>query len=170
MSSSLAVKKIVSYKQLDKLRKQASAKSKTIVFTMGSYDVLHLGHLTHFDCCKQQGDILVVGIGSDKTIRSLKGPSRPINNQRTRAKLLTYLSNVDYVVISEEDGPLDIIDLSALLKPDVFVLPENDSQLKQRKTLLESQGSKVVICERTPPPEVESGISTTKIIEQLNEL
>lgn len=158
-------KKIITYSGLNKLRQ--SHKQKSIVLTMGTYDVLHLGHLIHFNFCKKQGDILVVGLGNDLTVSKVKGSNRPINNELSRARLIAGLKVVDYVVISEENDPFDLKLLSETLKPDIFVIPAGDSQLKVRKEFMENLGAKVVICKRVPPRSVKGPISSSKIIDAL---
>lgn len=162
-------KKIVTYQDLPKLRRKYSRSGKTIVLTMGSFDVLHLGHAVHLNYCKQQGDILVVGLGSDKVISIHKGPSRPIHNQTVRARLVACLEMVDHVVVSEEETPNDAIELSKLLRPNIFVIPKNDSQLNDRKKQFLAIGAKVVVCRRTPPLRIKGGISSSKIIKRLED-
>lgn len=77
-----------------------------MVFTNGCFDILHLGHITYLAQARQLGDALVVGLNSDASVRRLKGPSRPVNDQNARAKVLAALECVDYVVFFEEDTPL----------------------------------------------------------------
>ena len=93
-------------------------KGKQIVFTNGCFDLLHLGHLKILQEAKTKGDVLVVGLNSDSSIRRIKGLKRPILNQRTRAKLLANLNPVDYVVLFKETTPYNLI---KLIKPDVLV-------------------------------------------------
>jgi len=91
---------------------------KKIVFTNGCFDLLHSGHIEVLKFCKERGDIVIVGLNSDASVRRLKGPTRPINNERVRADLLSSMSYVDYVVLFEEDTPLQLL---KELKPYYFV-------------------------------------------------
>lgn len=94
------------------------AKGKKIVFTNGCFDILHLGHIRYLTKAKSLGDFLVVGVNSDKSIKAIKGPSRPINNQASRLEVLASLQVIDFVTIFNESTPEKLI-LS--LKPDVLV-------------------------------------------------
>ncbi len=89
-----------------------------IVFTNGCFDILHYGHVHYLAAARDLGHRLVVGVNSDASVRSLKGPNRPIQDERTRLHLLASLAFVDAVVLFEEDTPYDLI---ALLRPDVLV-------------------------------------------------
>jgi rfaE bifunctional protein nucleotidyltransferase chain/domain len=89
-----------------------------IVFTNGCFDVLHAGHVQYLQEARQQGDLMVVGINSDASVRDLKGPSRPINAVEARTAVLAGLSAVDYVVVFDAATPLDLI---KAVKPDVLV-------------------------------------------------
>lgn len=82
---------------------------KTVVFTNGCFDILHLGHIEYLAKARDLGDLLIVGLNSDQSVRRLKGESRPINPQHARATLLAALEPVDFVVIFEEDTPLQLI-------------------------------------------------------------
>lgn len=93
-------------------------KEKKIVFTNGCFDILHAGHVAYLNEAKQQGNILVVGLNSDSSVKRLKGEARPINNEKDRKFLLENLKAVDAVEIFSEDTPYDLI---KLLKPDVLV-------------------------------------------------
>lgn len=89
-----------------------------IVFTNGCFDILHAGHVLYLEEAKNQGDILVVGLNSDASVRRLKGSTRPINNQADRAMVLNALKAVDYVLIFDEDTPYELIQK---ILPDVLV-------------------------------------------------
>jgi rfaE bifunctional protein nucleotidyltransferase chain/domain len=91
---------------------------KKLVFTNGCFDLLHSGHIEVLKFCKQRGDIVIVGLNSDSSVKRLKGPARPINNQQVRTDLLSSISYVDYVVVFEEDTPLQLL---KDLKPYYFV-------------------------------------------------
>jgi rfaE bifunctional protein nucleotidyltransferase chain/domain len=108
---------IVELKELLGLLEKVRGKKK-IVFTNGCFDLLHAGHADYLNRAKSLGDILVVGINSDASMRRIKGEKRPILPQQMRAYLLDNLKPVDYVVIFEEDTPLELI---KAIKPDVLV-------------------------------------------------
>lgn len=93
-------------------------KGKKIVFTNGCFDILHLGHVEYLNEAKAQGDVLIVAINSDASVRELKGPDRPINNEHDRMQMLLNLKAVDCVQIFTEQTPLEII---KLIKPNVLV-------------------------------------------------
>ncbi|MCU0329556.1 MAG: D-glycero-beta-D-manno-heptose 1-phosphate adenylyltransferase [Candidatus Kapabacteria bacterium] len=99
-------------------RNQLRDIGKTVVFTNGCFDVLHAGHVTYLTAARQLGDVLVVGLNSDESVRRLKGPQRPVNGVEDRAVVLEALRCVDAVVVFEDDTPLTLI--TALL-PDVLV-------------------------------------------------
>ncbi len=162
-------KKIISYRQAAALRRNARRAGKTVVLTTGCYDILHLGHVMHFHYCKSRGDILVVSVGNDETVRGLKGPSRPINDERFRARMIAALECVDYVVISEESGKLDHSRLVEILRPDFYVVPSTDSMLTEKRELATENGGRLITCRRLPPGNMKGGISTTGIERKLRE-
>ena len=130
-----------------------------IVFTNGCFDVLHFGHVHYLLQAKELGDVLVVGLNSDDSVRRLKGPSRPINGEKERAFVLAALACVDYVVVFEEDTPKELIET---VRPDVLV-KGGDYALDQivGADFVTRNGGSV-----TTLPFVE-GFSSTRIIEQL---
>jgi len=93
-------------------------KGKKVVFTNGCFDILHEGHIHCLTLAKSFGDVLIIGLNTDDSVSRLKGPSRPIKNERTRALLLESLKMVDYVVPFSEDTPFNLIER---IKPDVLV-------------------------------------------------
>lgn len=111
-------KKILSWAQLRARLKAERAKRRKIVFTNGCFDLIHVGHLKVFESCKKHGDVLVVGLNSDKSVRRIKGPKRPILDQKERAELLAGFEVVDYVTIFNEDTPQHLIEQ---VKPDVLI-------------------------------------------------
>jgi D-beta-D-heptose 7-phosphate kinase / D-beta-D-heptose 1-phosphate adenosyltransferase len=92
-------------------------KGRKIVFTNGCFDILHIGHIKYLEAAKKFGDILILGLNSDKSVRNLKGKNRPINNQNDRAYLLASIEIIDYVVIFDEDTPIDLI---KIIQPDIL--------------------------------------------------
>jgi D-beta-D-heptose 7-phosphate kinase/D-beta-D-heptose 1-phosphate adenosyltransferase len=98
--------------------KAEQEKGKKIVFTNGCFDILHRGHVTYLDQARDLGDLLIVGINSDESVKRLKGLERPVNMLEDRAYVLSALKSVDYVIPFEEDTPLDLINL---IMPDILV-------------------------------------------------
>ena len=92
-------------------------KNKNIVFTNGCFDVLHSGHIKYLEISKGFGDLLIVGLNSDESIRRIKGKNRPINYQKDRAYMLSALEFVDYIVIFDDDTPYNLINQ---IKPDII--------------------------------------------------
>lgn len=112
------LKKIKKINALKKIIFSLKAKGKKIVFTNGCFDLLHYGHIKYLEDAKSKGDILVVAINSDASVRRIKGEKRPIVNEKERLRLIAALESVDYVVIFKEDTPFKVI---KLLKPDILV-------------------------------------------------
>ena len=160
-------KKIISYTALTKLREQTKKENRSIVLTTGCYDILHLGHVIHFNYCKSNADILVVSVGNNETTRHLKGENRPINDEKFRARMIAALECVDYVIISKEFGIMDHTRLVEKLQPDVYVVPSTDSMLEEKKRLITENNGKFITCRRLPPGHQKGGISTTQIEEKL---
>ncbi|MCE5186190.1 MAG: D-glycero-beta-D-manno-heptose 1-phosphate adenylyltransferase [Planctomycetaceae bacterium] len=135
---------------------------ETIVFTNGCFDVLHRGHIEYLKFCRDKGDIVVVGLNSDASVRQLKGPQRPINNQHDRAAVLAALECVDYVTIFEEPDPLNIV---MKVHPDVLVKGQDWAQKGVvGREFVESYGGRVELA-----PLVD-GKSSTATIEKLKGL
>ncbi|MDD2291869.1 MAG: D-glycero-beta-D-manno-heptose-7-phosphate kinase [Aliarcobacter sp.] len=109
---------IKTFAEIEKLAKKFHEKGKKIVFTNGCFDILHAGHVKYLQEAKNYGDILILGLNADNSVRKLKGPTRPINNQNDRAYILASLESVDYVVIFEEETPYELI---KLIKPNTLV-------------------------------------------------
>lgn len=100
------------------LREALRDQGKRIVFTNGVFDILHAGHVTYLEKAREFGDVLVLGLNSDDSVRRLKGPERPVNTEFDRATVIAGLRSVDHVIIFGDDTPLHIIEL---LLPDVLV-------------------------------------------------
>ena len=132
---------------------------KRIVFTNGCFDLLHPGHIYTLTQAKALGDVLVVAINSDASVKRLKGERRPILNQEERAVMLSALAVVDYVTIFAEGTPLEVI---RLLSPDVLVKGGDwGADAVVGKDIVEAQGGKVVLI------PYQAGFSTTDIIERI---
>ncbi len=110
--------KILSPSRLSNLLKKLQRQGKTIAFTNGTFDLLHLGHVTYLEKARQTADVLVVGVNSDRSVKSYKNPNRPLNPENDRMKLLAALESVSYVVLFSDPTPLKLI---LQLKPDVLV-------------------------------------------------
>lgn len=134
---------------------------QTIVFTNGCFDVLHVGHIEYLKFCKSHGDIVVLGLNSDRSVRQLKGPSRPINNQHERAAVLAALECVDYITIFDAPDPLELIQQ---VEPDVLI-KGSDWAVKGviGREFVESRGGKVILA-----PMVD-GKSSTATIEKMKQ-
>jgi len=109
---------IKDFESISLIVKNLKQKEQTIVFTNGCFDILHLGHVKYLESAKKMGDILIVGLNSDDSVKRLKGKTRPINTQYDRAYLLAALECVDYVVIFDEDTPYELI---KIIQPDILV-------------------------------------------------
>lgn len=121
------VTKIVELKNVEELLEDLRNKSKKIVFTNGCFDILHRGHISYLREASHYGDILIVGLNSDLSVRKLKGPSRPVNKQEDRAYMLAAYDFVSYIIIFDEETPYNII---SRIKPDVLI-KGGDYQLNQ---------------------------------------
>jgi len=144
-------------KRLEPLRKAG----KKVVFTNGCFDLLHAGHADYLSRAKELGDVLVVGLNSDDSVRRLKGPGRPVLPQEMRAYLLSQLKPVDFVVVFDEDTPERLI---RAVRPDVLV-KGGDWPLEKvvGRAFVESYGGKVL----TLPFRYD--VSTSKIIKTVLE-
>ena len=135
------------------------AAGKQIVFTNGVFDLLHIGHVRYLRHARALGDALIVGVNSDRSVRSNKGPGRPMTPQNERAEVLEALACVDGTVIFDEDTPHDVI---AALEPDILVKGADwaENAIVGRE-IVEARGGKVV---RMP---IEPGYSTSALIEKI---
>lgn len=108
--------KVVSFEKISE--ELASHRNQKIVFTNGCFDLLHVGHIRYLQEARAQGDFLVVGVNSDASVKRLKGPTRPIQNESDRAEILSALAAVDAVVIFTEDTPANLIEA---VRPNILV-------------------------------------------------
>lgn len=150
---------VVSREDLFELGERLRKEGRTVVSTNGCFDILHVGHGRILKQSKELGDVLVVGLNSDESVRKLKGPSRPINSQEDRAELLALLASVDYVTIFTEDTPVEFL---KLLRPNIHVkgADYNPSDLAETP-VVESFGGRVEILQLIP------GRSTTNLVEKI---
>jgi rfaE bifunctional protein nucleotidyltransferase chain/domain len=135
------------------------AERKTIVFTNGVFDLLHVGHLRYLQHARSLGGALIVGVNSDRSVRALKGPERPITPQDERVEILAALACVDGVVVFDEDTPLALI---TALQPDVLVKGADWAEdAVVGRDVVEAAGGRVV---RVP---IEAGHSTSALLERI---
>jgi D-beta-D-heptose 7-phosphate kinase/D-beta-D-heptose 1-phosphate adenosyltransferase len=140
-------------------RVQWKAAGRAVVFTNGCFDLLHPGHVALFEAARSQGDLLVVGLNSDRSVRALKGEGRPLVPERERAETIAALEAVDRVVIYDEDTPRDVI---TALGPDVLVKGADwalDAIVGREE--VEAGGGRVVRVELLP------GRSTTSMVSRI---
>ena len=134
-------------------------RGKRIVFTNGCFDILHIGHIRCLEEAKKRGDFLIVALNSDRSIRSIKGPSRPFTPEAERAEVLSALGCVDYVVIFDEADPLELI---SSLKPNVLVKGGDwTPETTIGREVVEGTGGEVVII-----PQIQ-GVSTSAIVDRI---
>ena len=153
--------KIVSRDDIASLRAEWKAAGKRVAFTNGCFDLLHAGHAGYLAFARAQGDLLVVGMNSDRSVRELKGKSRPIVDENERALLLASLEAVDYVVIFDE---LHVEQLIHELLPDVLIKGGDRADWVCGREIVEGNGGEVVLA-----PELE-GRSSSGIIERIRGL
>src|ERR671920_2132492 len=144
-----------------RVRAELRAARRTLVFTNGCFDILHVGHVRYLAAARALGDALLVAVNSDRSVRALKGPGRPVMNEAERTEMLAALSSVDFVTVFEEDSPRRLI--SELL-PDVLV-KGGDYALDEihGREEVEAAGGRVLSL-----PFVE-GASTSSIIERIKQ-
>jgi rfaE bifunctional protein nucleotidyltransferase chain/domain len=141
------------------LVKRFRVAGKTIVFTNGVFDLLHVGHLRYLQRARDLGDALLIGVNSDRSVRQIKGPERPITTESERAEVLEALSCVDGVVIFDEETPWDLI---AAIQPDVLVKGADWAEdAIVGRDIVEARGGRVVRV------ALEPGHSTSAIIAKI---
>lgn len=164
------------YEKLKDVLEEERKKGKKVVMASGTFDLFHLGHMRMLSAAREQGDILVVAVKSDRAA-SLKKEDPPVLNQRTRMETIAYCISVDYVVLSDYDPFREVAfnfentpsyewlnifaPVIATIKPDVFVHEDNPAIREARKELFEEYNVKGVVYPRT------EGISTTRIIDKI---
>ena len=108
---------VIDRKNIKELCLKLKKENKKTVFTNGCFDILHIGHVRYLKESAKYGDVLIIGLNSDSSVKKLKGETRPVNNESDRAELLSELNFVDYVVIFDEDTPQKLLDE---IKPDIY--------------------------------------------------
>lgn len=155
----MKAEKVIERGELEQLGEKLRQAGKTVVTTNGCFDILHVGHVRILQQARALGDVLIIGINSDASVRKLKGESRPINNEDDRAELLLALSSVDYVTVFGEDTPVEFL---KLVKPNVHVKgadykPENLAETP----VVEGFGGRVEILSLVP------GRSTSNVVSRI---
>jgi D-beta-D-heptose 7-phosphate kinase/D-beta-D-heptose 1-phosphate adenosyltransferase len=141
------------------LAERLRAAGKTIVFTNGVFDLLHVGHLRYLQRARELGDALLIGLNSDRSVRQIKGPERPITTESERAEVLEALGCVDGVVVFDEETPRDLI---AAIQPDVLVKGADWAEdAIVGRDIVEARGGRVVRV------ALEPGHSTSAIITKI---
>ena len=151
-----AKSKIMTRAKLAAFIKKAKAQGKKIVFTNGCFDILHAGHVSSIEFAKSKGDVLIVGLNSDSSIKGLKGPGRPINKQADRALVLAALESVDAVCLFSQETPLELI---KLVRPDVLV---KGADYKNKEVVGSRFAGEVVLF------PLLKGRSTTNLIKKIS--
>jgi D-beta-D-heptose 7-phosphate kinase/D-beta-D-heptose 1-phosphate adenosyltransferase len=150
---------VLSVEAAKALAEDLRAQGLIIGFTNGCFDILHPGHLSSFERARDLYDVLFVGLNSDASVRRLKGPTRPVNNEQARSAMVAALKPVNYVVIFEDDTALPLIEQ---LRPDVIAKEGYPLERWPEGQLVESYGGKAVELPRV------DGFSTTSIVNKIN--
>lgn len=151
--------KVINLKEAIKIREKMRERGGKVVFTNGCFDIIHRGHIEVLKKAKQLGDMLVVGLNSDKSVKLIKDEKRPIMNEENRALILSSLVFVDYVVLFDEPTPLNLI---KTIKPDILV--KGGDYKKEEvvgRDVVEKESGEVVIVDKL------AGYSTTEIIDKI---
>lgn len=150
---------VIDRSKVQELIKELKNQNKTTVFTNGCFDILHVGHTRYLKESSKYGDVLIIGLNSDSSVKRLKGDTRPINNENDRAELLSELNFVSYVVIFDEDTPENLLDE---IKPDIYTKGADYTleTLPEAKTVLKNGGKVEFI-------KLIEGKSTTNVIKKI---
>ena len=151
--------KLVTLKNLSDLVSDLKLRKLDVVFTNGCFDIIHPGHIHILDEAKSYGDVLIVGLNSNRSVKNLKGESRPINSESDRIKILCSIKHVDHVIVFDKDTPIELIEL---IKPNFLVKggDYNKSEIVGAD-LVEKNGGSVIII------DLLGGYSTSSIIDRL---
>ena len=146
--------------ELKEIVKKARSEGKIIVTTNGCYDIIHKGHVHILKEIAKLGDVFIVAVNSDESVRKFKGYPRPFNNEKDRAFVTGHIKGVDYVTIFNEDNPLGVL---RELKPDIHAKGGAGicGRIKEEKELVESYGGKMVLL------ELVDGYSSTDLVEKI---
>jgi len=155
--------KLLPWSDLLALRETARAAGRVVVWTNGTFDLLHPGHVTSLQQARALGDVLVVGVNSDRSVKAYKGPTRPILNEQERSAMLAALECVDYVIVFDEDTPVESL---AKLRPDIHCKgaeysPPNGRPVPER-AVVEGYGGRIEYLPLVP------GVSTTDLLKRIS--
>ena len=156
--------KIIAWENLPQWRAALRKAGRRLVVTNGCFDLLHRGHVTYLESARQLGDVLLVGLNADASVRELKGPQRPVNSEEDRAVVLAALASVDGVCIFRERTAESLL---ALVQPDVYAKGGDytiDTINQGERCLVEKGGGQVAILPVVP------GKSTTSLLERISKL
>ena len=150
--------KIVSKEALSPFLKVGKLKSKSIVFSNGCFDILHRGHIEYLAKAASHGDILIIGLNSDASVKRLKGVNRPVQDEQSRALVLAALHFVNYVVLFDEDTPYDLINF---IRPNILVKGGDykEDEIVGADIVKKNRGKVITI-------DLVEGYSTTSIIDR----
>ncbi len=163
MSTITLERKLKNRDQLREIAAAAKARGKTVVTTNGCFDILHIGHIRYLQDARARGDILILGVNSDDSVRRLKGPDLQVVSQAQRAEILAALECVDYVTIFDEDTPIELI---LAIRPDVHVKGgDRDPNAMIEAPAVRSVGGRVEVVSYTST-ETE-GWSTSNLIGKI---
>jgi len=156
----MSMGKVITQDEAIELSKKLKKENKTLVFTNGCFDILHLGHVRYLKQSKKFGDFILVALNSDASVKRLKGESRPVNNENDRAELLSELGFVDYVTIFSEDSPKKLL---MKVKPDIYTKGADYTlETLPEKNVVQSYGGRIEFI------ELVQGKSTTNIIKAIS--
>ena len=156
--------KMIPWAKLTAWRDAIRTKALRLVVTNGCFDILHLGHVTYLESARQQGDLLLVGINSDSSVKELKGAGRPVNSDKDRAAVIAALGCVDAVCIFDDRSALNFLTAA---QPDIWIKGGDytiESVNQDERSAVEKNGGKVVILPLVP------GKSTTTLLEKISQL
>ena len=156
--------KLVTIEQLVEIINQARSEGKKFAWTNGCFDIIHAGHIDYLEKSKAYGDLLVVGLNSDESVKKLKGDNRPIFSELDRAKVLCSIVYVDYVILFSDKRPIKLLEL---LQPDYYIKGGDytiDTIDQGERKVVEGYGGEIVLL-----PMVE-GISSSIIVEKIRKL
>ncbi len=155
------IEKVIEINELFKIVKESKKEGKQIVFTNGCFDILHVGHIRLLKKAKEVGDLLIIGLNSDSSVKSLKGAARPIIPERERAELLAAIKYIDYITIFTESTASRVL---SILKPDIYVKGGNYSAANLPEwSVVKKFGGKINII------PLEGSRSTSAIINKIKD-
>ncbi len=158
------VSRLVGRAELLALRQHWRESGRIVIFTNGCFDLLHLGHVRYLEAARALGDVLIVGLNSDASVKRLKGPLRPLVNEQERAAVMSALRPVDYVTIFEEDTASNLI---AALQPEIYVkggdytIGADETKPLPETPTVQNYGGEIVLIPFLP------GHSTTNLIQKI---